>query len=363
MSVILLVLGILLTGAGVVVVGFAVPIHESGIGQTLIISGAVAIVGGPLLVGLGVAVSQLAQIAAALKVRPANRTGRVAAAVQRAEEIFPDPDAAEVRPAEARSAETRPTETRPVEARSVEARIGSSRPVDMRLPELGVADPMAVEVAATPNQTVAASASAIERLRATMGRTPPAPDDADAVPFAPNGAQHPTAPAIENPQAEAAPRAPAPKAPAPKAPELVARAAAPADNAAKEPKLDFLFRPRPARPPQPESFDALWPKRSARLAPDPARMEEVETLTIEASPASVEERRLAPVEERRVPPPRIVSSQPEEARPSVAILKSGVVDGMAYTLYADGSIEAQLPQGTVRFGSIAELRTHIETNS
>ena len=33
---------------------------------------------------------------------------------------------------------------------------------------------------------------------------------------------------------------------------------------------------------------------------------------------------------------------------------------MAYTLYPDGSIEAQLPQGTVRFGSIAELRAHIE---
>jgi hypothetical protein len=36
---------------------------------------------------------------------------------------------------------------------------------------------------------------------------------------------------------------------------------------------------------------------------------------------------------------------------------------MAYTLYADGSIEAQLPQGTVRFGSITELRAHIENNS
>ena len=48
---------------------------------------------------------------------------------------------------------------------------------------------------------------------------------------------------------------------------------------------------------------------------------------------------------------------------SAAILKSGVVDGMAYTLYADGSIEAKLPHGTVRFGSIAELRAHIESNS
>jgi hypothetical protein len=40
-----------------------------------------------------------------------------------------------------------------------------------------------------------------------------------------------------------------------------------------------------------------------------------------------------------------------------------VVEGMAYTLYSDGSIEAQLPGGTVRFGSITELRNHIEQNS
>ena len=48
---------------------------------------------------------------------------------------------------------------------------------------------------------------------------------------------------------------------------------------------------------------------------------------------------------------------------AAAVLKSGVVDGMAYTLYADGSIEAKLPHGTVKFGSIAELRAHIESNS
>ncbi len=46
----------------------------------------------------------------------------------------------------------------------------------------------------------------------------------------------------------------------------------------------------------------------------------------------------------------------------VSILKSGVVEGMAYTLYSDGSIEAQLPGGTLRFGSITELRNHIEQN-
>jgi hypothetical protein len=44
----------------------------------------------------------------------------------------------------------------------------------------------------------------------------------------------------------------------------------------------------------------------------------------------------------------------------VTVLKSGVVDGMAYTLYSDGSIEAQLPEGTMRFASIDALRAHLD---
>ena len=51
---------------------------------------------------------------------------------------------------------------------------------------------------------------------------------------------------------------------------------------------------------------------------------------------------------------------PASEVPAVAILKSGVVDGMGYTLYVDGSIEAELPQGTLRFASINELRSHLE---
>ena len=57
------------------------------------------------------------------------------------------------------------------------------------------------------------------------------------------------------------------------------------------------------------------------------------------------------------------NAAPDEAVEPIAILKSGIVDGMAYTLYSDGSIEAQLPQGMLRFGSIAELRAHIEQDS
>lgn len=49
-----------------------------------------------------------------------------------------------------------------------------------------------------------------------------------------------------------------------------------------------------------------------------------------------------------------------QAGDSVTVLKSGVVDGMAYSLYSDGSIEAQMPEGMMRFGSIDELRAHLE---
>ena len=48
------------------------------------------------------------------------------------------------------------------------------------------------------------------------------------------------------------------------------------------------------------------------------------------------------------------------SRPQVTVLKSGVVDGMAYSLYSDGSIEAQMPEGMMRFASIDELRSHLD---
>jgi len=49
-----------------------------------------------------------------------------------------------------------------------------------------------------------------------------------------------------------------------------------------------------------------------------------------------------------------------EEHPPVTVLKSGVVDGMAYSLYSDGSIEAQMPEGMMRFASIDELRAHLD---
>jgi hypothetical protein len=42
------------------------------------------------------------------------------------------------------------------------------------------------------------------------------------------------------------------------------------------------------------------------------------------------------------------------------VVKSGTVDGMSYSLYSDGSIEAQMPEGMMRFASIEQLRAHID---
>jgi hypothetical protein len=111
--------------------------------------------------------------------------------------------------------------------------------------------------------------------------------------------------------------------------------------------------PRPTAPPQRERprgsvFDAFWPKgqrgrQDASAAPSPQAWPSAERAPSEPSP----------------------EMHPAAGEPSapITVLKSGTVEGMAYTLYSDGSIEAQLPQGMVRFGSITELRNHIENES
>jgi hypothetical protein len=62
--------------------------------------------------------------------------------------------------------------------------------------------------------------------------------------------------------------------------------------------------------------------------------------------------------------PDVTAVTPSEPLPpDVVVVKSGVVDGMAYSLYSDGSIEAQMPEGMMRFASIDELRTHLDQRS
>jgi len=100
--------------------------------------------------------------------------------------------------------------------------------------------------------------------------------------------------------------------------------------------------------PQIAMFDTFWPK-----GPRPGGAGNTATAAAQASEP-----------EPSLEPSPVDYPAPAEtpAQPGLSVLKSGVVDGMAYTLYSDGSIEAELPQGVLRFGSITELRNHIEQN-
>ncbi len=53
------------------------------------------------------------------------------------------------------------------------------------------------------------------------------------------------------------------------------------------------------------------------------------------------------------------TAAPSTIRP-VRILKSGMINDVTYTLFSDGSIETQAPEGTLRFASIEDFRKHLE---
>jgi hypothetical protein len=110
--------------------------------------------------------------------------------------------------------------------------------------------------------------------------------------------------------------------------------------------------PRAARPPPPSveanefppaNFDDAWPNSErARPAEGHPPRRPVRGPSTSGEPAAARQ------------PPSV------ESPPAVTVLKSGVVDGMAYSLYSDGSIEAQMPEGMMRFASIDELRAHLD---
>ncbi len=43
-----------------------------------------------------------------------------------------------------------------------------------------------------------------------------------------------------------------------------------------------------------------------------------------------------------------------------SLIKSGVIQQMAYMLFSDGSIEAQMPEGIRRFASLEEFLGHLQ---
>jgi hypothetical protein len=337
MSVILLAVGIVVAAAGVASTGFGIAISELPLRSPLLIAGTTALTGGLILIGLSAVITELGRVADGLRGRPAPRPAARPAETHDAI-IQPAPVLADAVPMAAA-----PQTAFPVPA---------SPPLPPRTrPELPLREPVPAEpYAAQAPSAVEVSAAAIERLRSSIPRAerPTARGEAsvvtdiDAAPLSPDGTPPPVAP---NPR-------PASVEPAAVEPKEAAedRPSGSAVDALKASRLDFLFRsrPRPAPPAQLESFDAVWPADGGPVS----QASERET---QPRPDQIPRQTSAAA--------RASEPLPDEQSRKREILKSGVVDGMAYTLYADGSIEAKLPHGTVRFGSIADLRAHIESNS
>ncbi len=333
MFVSLLMLGLLLTAAGFVTVGFGIPINAFSLGNTLIIAGAIGIAGGLILIGLAAAVRQLNRIAETLKasaraVRPADLAAEPSLAPPTARmpsvAVPPPPPRAPVPP--------KPPElniSRPSEQRSAEPRVAAPSssdgpgPLDWLRPKskstghepTGNGEPPVVEISdeaplsprSTPRPALSPLANMAEPMLEPKAWPPSRSDDSRD---SKSGSRSDQIPRVTPPGERSG------------------------ENRARESGL----------------FDVVWPdSKSGRPGSD----------AVESRPEA------PPLQSRDEPMPEKrgeVSGGLAAERP-VAILKSGVIDGMAYTLYADGSIEAELPQGTVRFASVDALRSHLEQNA
>jgi hypothetical protein len=301
MSVVLFVVGAIVAAVGVGMVGYGIPINEFSFGNTLIIAGSTAIVGGFIVMAIGAAVAQLQRLTETLATRPPLRSSRPLEIFEpqsspgAASSRIPFPPKTKPEPKSEASASAPPLPLdAPVHAENADVDHVSAAPV-LRNPELAAAAAEEYdikeyeEVSLSPQHSVPASAHADTREAA------PPPVSASASPARPEQFEAP-----------------------------------------------WRSAPPPLRPPQPSYFDTMWPAES-RSARRPTSEEPKFEPKSELAPA--------PLPEAHTP------------EPPAAILKSGVVDGMGYTLYVDGSIEAELPDGTLRFASINELRDHLAKNS
>lgn len=257
MHMILLFLGVVSVAAGVGMVIFGIPDSAFGLGNTLIMSGVFAIIGGFVLVGLGSIVSQLRRIREAIEAQQLGASGRPERPV-----ALDDPVRPPVLAAPPSFGDDRPTKPRPAEVAVAEPRPGPPG-------TLGLKDPLTGTSVAAPSEPAVASPGIAPDVRVTP---------------------EPIARKTEWPHVDSADRT--------------------AHEAVRPRDLSGAASPREAVPPAPSS-----------------------------------------------------ESTPEPVAAAPTILKSGVIEGMAYTLYSDGSIEAELARGgMMRFGSIPELRAYLRDN-
>ncbi|MCK0196382.1 hypothetical protein MWN34_05580 [Ancylobacter sp. 6x-1] len=383
-------------GIAVVLVGIAagfngLAIYQSSFGNTLVVLAGFAFVGGLLLVALGLILRALVRIedrlAGAVHFEPEDEdlidvaeTVAEDAAPSTPPAIVPPP----VPPARPSAAVVATMATAAVAPVVESARLGGDtaapspadegfridtgrfadalRAPDPRTPEPRLSEPRIPEPERpTPNRMpdLRAGAASVPEARSTVAPEPVAP-----------------APDLSGMRAAAPPPLELPDDP------IVSEAAAPSRPAG----LPSWFRRRePAIPPLPaETLEA--PAPDLQVKPAAPELRHSFTATDDEDPfRSMQAPREEPAsfaglsrpaeEEADASPTPELASEPvggetaegtEPAAPEIepqggqpAILKSGIIAGMAYTLYADGSIEAELPDGVIRFSSIQELRDHV----
>jgi hypothetical protein len=299
-------IGVFALFAGLVMIGFGVPINEFSFGNTLISAGTTAGIGGLIIIGLGVVAGQMRRVAEALTVQSSARLGQPI-------EAFEDSSA--------------------------------SRPIP---PQGRIPFPPRLRSEAHTGGLDAIPAPAAMPAEDSFAPTLRNPDESsetveDEISLSPHYPRAATAPAGSDLPGFARPS----EAPASGVADKT-REAKPGWRSL-EPPAPLAGSPQ-ARPIHGANFDAMWPAEAK-----PSKGPVAGDSKPEARPDAPSREGLAASAKR---------AEPEAQKPrTAAILKSGVVDGMGYTLYVDGSIEAELPQGTIRFASINELRSHLAKNS
>lgn len=289
--------GVLVAG-GVLALGIGIPIKDFSTGNLLIVVGVMAIGFGLLLLALSAILGELQRLTAAPGMP-------------------------------ARSGAMPPAPERPVPERPAFA---PAPPSELRAPH-----PPAPELFAPDEPEPVAPSDSYGK------ETPPwaLPPREATIPEPPSAPPRPS-------HREAAVRRPPPLARG-----VTEHPAVPAPASAAEYAPESVEAPAP----QGNMFDSLWPQRPGeRVVRKPFRLRP-------GTPAD------QPVPENAAPPAPAAfetgasaSAEPASAAADAppVVLKSGVIDGMAYSLFSDGSIEAELADGTIRFASLDELRAHLD---
>jgi hypothetical protein len=99
-------------------------------------------------------------------------------------------------------------------------------------------------------------------------------------------------------------------------------------------------------------FATIWSSLHRNLAEGPEQRTEASPETKPRSADSISSPLTAE-------PSACASARPAPVEPR-PILRAGMIQQTAYTLFADGSIETQLPEGVMRFATIEEFLGHLE---